>query len=174
MREILEDLKRLLEGVPEETTERFTRRLVEARRIFMYGVGRSGLMARSFGMRLVHLGREATVVGDTTPPAIQAGDLLVVCSRTGVSPILHHAVHLARKEGAGVAVVIGLEGAPLGQDADVVVRLPIDGARGESRQPMGSLFEQGLLLYLDSVVLKLMAALHRTSEDMERVHSNLP
>ena len=74
---ILRDLKRILDAVSEERTERFLRAIREARRVFMYGVGRSGLVARMFGMRLVHLGRDATIVGDTTTPAIRQGDLLM-------------------------------------------------------------------------------------------------
>ena len=41
------------------------RKLVECRRVFVYGLGRSGLIARTFGMRLVHLGRDATIVGES-------------------------------------------------------------------------------------------------------------
>lgn len=142
--------------------------------MFVYGLGRSGLVARMFGMRLVHLGRDATIVGDTTTPAIRSDDLLVLCSRTGQSPILRHAVHLARQQGARVAAVIGHADAPVARKADLVVRLPVDVARGEPSQPMGSLFEQALHLYLDVVVLRLMEQLRKTAADMERVHSNLP
>jgi D-arabinose 5-phosphate isomerase GutQ len=54
------------------------------------------------------------------------------------------------------------------------VRLPIEVATLEAPQPMGSLWEQALLLYLDGViVLRLMERLGLTDEDMERVHSNL-
>ncbi len=174
MRTILRDLRRVLDAVSERKTAEFTRKIIDARRIFVYGVGRSGLLARTFGMRLVHLGRDATVVGDTTTPAIRRGDLLVVCSRTGQSPVLHHAIHLARREGAGVVTVTGLRGAPVADDADLVIRLPLEQARSEQEQPMGSLFEQALLIFLDLVVLRLMTLLERTSEDMERIHSNLP
>ena len=171
---ILRDLTDVLKAVPDSETDPFLQALVGARRVFMYGVGRSGLVARMFGMRLVHLGRESTIVGDTTTPAIRADDLLVVCSRTGQSPILLHAVDLAHREGAKAAAVVGMQGTPLAQAADLVVRIPIEVARSEQRQPMGSLFEQALLLYLDRMVLRLMDALKRTVEDMERIHSNLP
>ncbi|MHC4134620.1 MAG: 6-phospho-3-hexuloisomerase [Planctomycetota bacterium] len=171
---VLRDLKRILDAVSEPRTERFLRAIREARRVFMYGVGRSGLVARMFGMRLVHLGRDATIVGDTTTPAIRQGDLLVVCSRTGQSPILHHAVRLAHNERAKVAAVVGMPEAPLARDVDLVVQLPLDVAQGEPDQPMGSLFEQALHLYLDGVVLQLMSKLQRTAADMERIHSNLP
>ena len=174
MRGVFRDLKRILEAVPAEDTRRFVLAIRDARRVFMYGLGRSGLVARMFGMRLVHLGREATIVGDTTTPAIREGDLMISCSRTGRSPILHHAVRLAHKEGARVAAVVGMEEAQLARKADLVVRLPLEAAKGEKDQPMGSLFEQALLLYLDQIVLCLMAELKKTVEDMERVHSNLP
>jgi 6-phospho-3-hexuloisomerase len=174
MRGVFRDLERILEAVPEEDTRRFVAAIRDARRVFMYGLGRSGLVARMFGMRLVHLGRDATIVGDTTTPAIGAKDLLIPCSRTGLSPILHHAVRLARKEGASVAAVVGRADSQPARKADLVVRLPLEVAEGERDQPMGSLFEQALLLYLDQVVVRLMAELNKTVEDMERVHSNLP
>jgi 6-phospho-3-hexuloisomerase len=128
---ILRDLDRILGGVDGESTRRFLDAIDGARRVFMYGLGRSGLVARMFGMRLVHLGREATIVGDTTTPAIRQGDLLVQCSRTGQSPILSHAVNLAHAEGAGVAAVVGGPEVPLAQDADLVVRLPMERAQRE-------------------------------------------
>jgi len=171
VRSVLEDLDRILKAVPEEETRRFVYAIRDARRVFMYGLGRSGLVARMFGQRLVHLGRDATVVGETTTPAIRAGDLLIQCSRTGQSPILHHIIKLAHREKGRAAAVVGTPGA---LKADLVVRLPLEAAKAETAQPMGSLFEQALLLYLDQVVVLLMAELKKTVEDMERIHSNLP
>jgi len=168
---VFRDLERILGAVPEEDTRRFVHAIRDAGRVFMYGLGRSGLVARMFGMRLVHLGRDATIVGDTTTPAIREGDLLIPCSRTGRSPILHHAIRLAHRQKAKVAAVVGT---PESLKAELVVRLPLEAAKAEKAQPMGSLFEQALLLYLDHVVLLLMAELKKTGEDMERVHSNLP
>lgn len=171
MRGVLQDLDRILKAVPADETQGFVTAIRDAPRVFMYGLGRSGLVARMFGMRLVHLGRDATIVGDTTTPAIRTGDLLIPCSRTGRSPILHHTIRLAHREGARVAAVVGTAET---LKADLVVRLPLEVAKGEKDQPMGSLFEQALLLYLDQVVLRLMAELKKTVEDMERIHSNLP
>ncbi|MFQ5844370.1 MAG: 6-phospho-3-hexuloisomerase [Planctomycetota bacterium] len=174
MREVLRHLGRILEAVPEQRTRRFERALLEASRVFVYGLGRSGLVARAFGMRLVHLGRDATIVGDTTTPAIRAGDLLVICSRTARSPILHHALRLAHREGASVVAVVAERGTTLAQEADLVVRLPLEAAGSPDIQPLGSRFEQTLLLYLDSVVLRLMVALGIDARKMEQIHSNLP
>lgn len=171
---VLKDLEKVLAAVPEEETDRLLEAIVRAPRVFIYGLGRSGLMARACAMRLVHMGREATIVGGTTTPAICTDDLLVVCSRTGRSPILQHAVNLAHSENASAAVVVGLPDAPLLSDADLVVRLPVELAEREQFQPMGSLFEQALLLYLDGLVVSLMDRLGISAEQMERVHFNLP
>jgi 6-phospho-3-hexuloisomerase len=174
MEEILKDLKAVLGAVPADRTEAFLDAIVNARRVFMYGLGRSGLVARAFGMRLVHLGRDATIVGDTTTPAIRADDLLVICSRTGRSPILRHAVDLGHREGARAVAVVGNADTALERAADLVVRLPIEEAADPARQPLGSLFEQALLLYLDATVTRLMQRLGITVEEMQEIHSNLP
>ena len=175
MESILADLRRILDAVPKETTNEFVDAIVNSKRVFMHGLGRSGLVARMFGMRLVHVSQDATIVGDTTTPAIRRDDLLVVCSRTGRSPILRHAVSLAHAEGARAVAVVGDEGTRLENPADLVVRLPSEVAHSAHRQPMGSLWEQALLLYLDGVVvLRLMEKLGLTQEDMEQIHSNLP
>jgi 6-phospho-3-hexuloisomerase len=174
MHDVLKDLRRILDGVSPRKTEQLLRLIVRAPRVFVYGLGRSGLVARMFGMRLVHLGRDATIVGDTTTPAIRDKDLLVVCSRTGKSPFLHHAMHLARSEGATIVAVTSELRTRLSREAALVVRLPVERADGASLQPLGSLFEQALLLYLDGIVLRLMTELGKTPEDMERIHANLP
>ena len=76
------------------------------------------------------------------------------------SPILRHAVSLAHNEGARAVAVVGDQDTRLASPADLVVRLPIELASGATPQPMGSLFEQALLLYLDGViVLRLMEKL---------------
>ena len=173
MEEILRDLKDVLAAVPQRESDEFLDAIVGARRVFMYGLGRSGLVARMFGMRLVHLGQDATIVGDTTTPAIAGDDLLVVCSRTGGSPILRHAVGLAHKEGARAAAVVGMDDNPVARAADLVVRLPLEVAQTD-RQPLGTLFEQALHLYLDATVVRLMAKLGKTVEQMQEIHSNLP
>ena len=171
---LLRDLSTILNHVPDEKTDGFIAAIDGAKRVFVYGLGRSGLVARMFGMRLVHLERSATVVGETTTPAICEDDLLVLCSRTGRSPMLHHAVSLAHRERARVAALVGLARTPLDEDVDILVRLPLERAGAETIQPMGSLFEQALHLYLDMVVLRLMQKWGKTAETMQKIHFNLP
>jgi 6-phospho-3-hexuloisomerase len=150
--------------------------ILDTRRVFVTGLGRTGLMARGFAMRLMHLGRQVYHVGDVITPSIQAGDLLVICSRTGSSKVLAHYVRIARNVKARVAVVTARADSIAARGADVVLaiddKLPKRG-NGDARPlpPLGSLFEQALLIVLDQIVLDLMQVLDLTEEDMARIHT---
>ena len=61
----------------------FIEALLSAKRVFVIGAGRSGLVAKAFAMRLMHLGLDIHVVGETITPALREGDILVVVSGSG-------------------------------------------------------------------------------------------
>ena len=154
----------------------FEKTLLGARRVFVIGLGRTGLMARGFAMRLMHLGRRVYHVGDVITPAIRRGDLLVICSRTGRSPVLLHYVGIARKSGARVAVVTGERASPVARRADVILHLPSETPRPSKKgragePPLGSIFEQALMLVFDQMVVHLMAVLGLTADDLRRIHT---
>jgi 6-phospho-3-hexuloisomerase len=175
-------LVRVLSEVRPSELDAFEKMLLGARRIFVTGLGRTGLMARGFAMRLMHIGRRVYHVGDVITPAIRRGDLLVICSRTGRSPVLRYYIEIARRAGARVAIVTGVRGSPAAKRSDAVLLLPSEGhaakspAKGRRRAvadtlPLGSLFEQALLLVLDAVVARLMATLGLSPEDLRRIHT---
>ena len=151
---ILDDLTRVLHGVPEKSTDAFVDAIVDAKCVFMHGLGRSGLVARMFGMRLVHLSQLATIVGDTTappdPPRRSARGLLA--HRPGPRfSVMRSAWRTTRGRARWPSV--GDENTRLAKPADLVIRLPIELASAATPQPMGSLFEQALLLYLDGIIV---------------------
>ena len=181
MQAALVPLAKVLAEVRPAEVDAFEKVLLGARRIFVTGLGRTGLMARGFAMRLMHLGRRVYHVGDVITPAIRRGDVLVICSRTGRSPVLVYYIDIARKAGARVAVVTGVKGSPVGRRADAVLVLPSE-AKGASKRrargsksapvlPLGSLFEQALLLVLDAVVSRLMDTLGLSADDLRRIHT---
>ena len=181
MQAALVPLARVLADVRPSEVDAFEKLLLGARRIFVTGLGRTGLMARGFAMRLMHLGRRVYHVGDVITPAIRRGDVLVICSRTGRSPVLVYYVDIARKAGARVAVVTGVRRSPVARRADTVLILPSEArAKGKPRGrpkgagpalPLGSLYEQALLLVLDAVISRLMETLGLSPDDLRRIHT---
>jgi 6-phospho-3-hexuloisomerase len=170
----LEDLAHVLERVTPDEVAAYETAILSSQRIFVTGLGRTGLMARGFAMRLMHLGRRVYHVGDVITPSIQAGDLLIICSRTGRSQVLLHYIEIARRSGGSVAVVTADAESPVAQSADVILSIddrPALARRAVHAQPLGSLFEQALLIVLDQVVLSLMEALDLTEAEMARIHT---
>lgn len=86
MTEIVRQVRDALCRVKEEEIKALIEsllRLTDGRRLFVIGAGRSGLVGRAFAMRMMQLGLNAFVVGETTTPALEKGDLLMTISRSG-------------------------------------------------------------------------------------------
>lgn len=181
-RKILLDVGVVLGGVSEEEAEDLVRRIAAARSVFVAGVGRSGLMARAFAMRLMHVGRPTYVVFDPTTPPIAAGDLLVLCSGSGRTSSMVAIAERARAAQASIALITAAIISPLGALASTRVLIPphVESPRPgqvvsepEILQPVRTLFEQSLLLFLDSLILALMGRLGVTATEMEARHTDL-
>ncbi|MEK3784948.1 6-phospho-3-hexuloisomerase [Paenibacillus sp. FSL K6-1230] len=152
--------------------------LLGAKRIFCAGAGRSGFMMRSLAMRLMHAGQQAYVVGETTTPGIGAGDLLLIGSGSGETAGLAAMANKAKALGASVALLTTAPNSRIGEMADIAIQLP--GAPKDNNdsssvtiQPMGSLFEQSLLLCGDALILRIMELTHQTGQGMYGMHANL-
>lgn len=173
--------KEISESVKEIDTaqmEAWIDRLMQSEAVFVAGSGRSGLMMRAFAMRLMQMGRRVHVVGDTVTPAIGERDLLIIGSGSGETQSLVSMAHKAKLIGSAVALITIKPESTIGQLADVIVQLP--GTTKDQQQdalttvqPMASLFEQTMLVVLDSVILRLMEKHELGSDQMFGLHANL-
>ena len=148
-----------------------------ADRIFVAGAGRSGLVLRMAAMRLMHLGRTVHVAGDTTTPAISAGDVLLVASGSGTTTGVVTAAETAAKAGARIAAFTTNPASPLASLSDALVIIPAaqktDHGSTLSRQYSGSLFEQVLFLATESVFQTLWDNTDEPAEQLWLRHANL-
>lgn len=65
---IVNELNRSINCLNQQDIDNFVKKVESHKRIFVYGMGRSGLMLKAFAMRLMQLGFIAYVVGETTTP----------------------------------------------------------------------------------------------------------
>ncbi|GAB4166838.1 MAG: SIS domain-containing protein [Thalassobaculales bacterium] len=144
-----------------------------ARRCFLYGVGRNGLMLQAFAMRLHHLGLEAPFVGQLATPPIGPGDVLVLAAALGSLPSADAMAAAAARAGARVAVITARpEKVPL---AHLRINLPartMDDA-GTGALPLGSGFELALHLLCEVVVVHILEQRRLTDADLAARHANL-
>jgi 6-phospho-3-hexuloisomerase len=174
---ISDEVRSALTHTSDEELERLVDAIVQARGIFCTGQGRSGFMVRAFAMRLVHVGLNAYVVGETTTPAIGPGDVLVAASGSGQTRTTLAIVQAAKERGAETACLTAHPDSPIGRECDMPVELhaPITTVsdHAKSIQPPGSLYEQALLIVCDAAVMTLINRLGTTEEEMRARHTKL-
>jgi 6-phospho-3-hexuloisomerase len=178
-RQILDELEASFASVNEEQAQRLMEALLAAKRIFVGGRGRTGLVMQAFSMRLMHLGFQVAIVGETLAPNITSADLLIAGSGSGETRFTNLAADIAQGVGAKIACITARPDSRLARKANLVVTLSGQTFRAPSAdapvsvQPPGSLFEQGLWLLLDTVVLMLMQHMGITTEQLLARHANI-
>jgi len=189
--EIVAGIKDSIENLNMKEVEQLIELLLEAKdkKIFIVGMGRSGFVARAFALRLMNLGFNVYFLGETITPAAEKGDILMAISGTGATKMVLTASTAAKEIGATVIAFTSFSESPLGQMADQTVTIKgrtksgwpkeedylarqLMGER-EPLTPLGSVFENNCMVFLDSLVVELMHRLGRTEEDLKRRHATI-
>ena len=190
-REIIEGTKRAIDEIDPEQVEELARILVEAkekgRKIFVVGMGRSGFVGRAFALRLMNMSFDVYVVGETITPAAEKGDILIAISGSGETKGTVSAAEVAKEIGARVVAVTSHPDSTLGRLADHVVVVKGRTKVAERKDyiarqitgemeplgPLGTMFENACMVFLDSLIVELMARLGITEDEIRKRHANI-
>ena len=177
LEKILAEIEEVLKKVNEDHLSTIASLLVN-KRIFIIGEGRSGFMGKSFAMRLMHLGADVFVVGETTTPSIAKGDLLVAISGSGKTNSVVWTAEKVKELGCEVIAVTTNLDSPLASVATEILEIPAATKyrrEGESAsiQPLGSLFDQSVHIVLDAICLAYSNHSQASHQDAFNRHSNL-
>ncbi|OAS89497.1 MULTISPECIES: 6-phospho-3-hexuloisomerase [Metabacillus] len=152
------EIQGVLSQIKEENLQEIATKLVDAKRIFVIGEGRSGFMGKSFAMRLMHLNANVFSVGETITPSIAEGDILLAVSGSGTTKSVVWTAEKAKELNCQVIAVTTNSESPLAAASSDVLHIPAATkyrADGEiqSVQPLGSLFDQSVHIVFDSICL---------------------
>ena len=185
---ILGNIRDAEEYLVEEDIAKFIEVITTANNIFVTGAGRSGLAAKAFAMRLMHLGLSSYVVGETISPAINEGDCILAISGSGETNTIVTAAKISKKRGAKVLALTSYPKSTLGKIADGIIhvkgrtKVDEDDENYLKRQikgnytsltPLGTAFELTSLVFLDGLVSELMHAMGKTEQDLKDRHTVL-
>ena len=189
MRLMASKVRSIANGISDEEVEGLLREILAARRVYVMGAGRSGLVAKAFAMRLMHLGLTSYVVGETVTPALFPGDLMVVFSGSGETKTVADIAESAKSIGGKLCLITSRRDSRIGRIADccVVIESQRDdtGAEGgefEIRQmmgkhksfaPLGTLFETASVIFADAVISRLMEIRGINVEALKGRHVNI-
>lgn len=191
--DISEFIIRAAQLIKPEEVERMVNELIDFYKnrrngkILIMGAGRSGLVGRAFAMRLLHLGYNSYVLGETIVPPIGENDIVIAISGSGRTKLIVTAAEAAKEAKAKIIAITSYSESPLGKIADIIVEVPgrtkystnedyfarqILGIT-EPLAPLGTLFEDTAQIFLDGVIAELMIRLNKSEEDLRLAHANI-
>jgi 6-phospho-3-hexuloisomerase len=190
-KEILIGAQKAIDELDMDLVEKLIQMILGSRekKIFVVGVGRSGFVGRAFALRLMNLGFNVYFLGETITPAAGKEDMVIAISGSGTTKLALTASSTAREIGTKVAAITSYPQSPLGDLADIVVSIggrtklgwpkeedylarQLLGER-ETLSPLGSIFENNCMVFLDSLVVELMHRLGKTEDEMRKLHATI-
>lgn len=171
---IIEKISGILSATDESYDAQLTGMLDSAKRIFVSGAGRSGLIGRFFAMRLMHSGYDVSVVGEIVTPSIKEGDLLLIISGSGETEQLIAFAKKAKSIGAKIVLISAKSSSTLGDIADGIFQIGSETQYGKVKgMPMGTVFELSTLLFLEALISHVIHEKGIPEEEMRTRHANL-
>jgi 6-phospho-3-hexuloisomerase len=182
---IAEHIKKVASRLDTDSASALVENILVAKKIFLMGAGRSGLAARAFAMRLMHMGFQVHVVGETTAPAVQSDDLVIAVSGSGETTSIANLGAISKKLGSKLATITSNKDSTLGKLSDVVVIIPgrpkedIDYEDYQERRmigytqlaPLGTVFEISALVFMDAVITELMVKTGASEDELKKRHT---
>ncbi|MFH1732990.1 MAG: SIS domain-containing protein [Planctomycetota bacterium] len=173
-RSVLADVARCVQSVDAHQVRVFVDAIASKRRLFLIGSGRSGAMLEAMAVRLGHLDVAAHVAGKPDCPEIKHGDLVLVGSGSGRTPVPLERAIAARRAGAAITLITTNPVSPIAKMAKIVIHVPAaEAPAGSSHHTLRSLFEESLLIICDCACRMLQHKLGFSTEDMQERHSTV-
>lgn len=168
---LLKEIEKILGSDHKENVGEVIDLISKSDNIFVYGVGRSGLVAKAFAIRLVQLGVSVYFVGDIATPIVDDKSLVLIISATGETMSAIQTANICRRVGAKVVVITGKASSKLAHAANVIFPLATE-TTDESRKlaPLGTLFEDAAMILLDGVIAELMEKMGQDDKKMRSRH----
>ncbi len=182
-------IAQIAERIEDEEVDRLIGALTGANRVFVMGAGRSGLVAKGFAMRLMHLGLQSFVVGETITPSFGVDDAMVIFSGSGRTKTVVDIATTAKEIGGKLCVITANPAGGVATMADVVVEIESnrdpgidDSCEFERRQmtgehksfaPLGTIFETTAMVFADAVISRLMELGQVDEGQMKKRHTNI-
>ncbi|GAA5818754.1 MAG: 6-phospho-3-hexuloisomerase [Methanobrevibacter sp. CfCl-M3] len=166
----------------------FIETILASDNIFIYGVGRSGLVGKGFIEKLVNLNLKSFFYGDIQSPTIKHDDCLIALSGSGETKSVIESVESAKEKGCKILSLTNNLNSSLAKLSDVIWF--IDGEEPKSDSdiefeerlitgeyiklaPLGTLFELTSMFILDSFIGELILVLGKTEDEIIKKRFNL-
>jgi 6-phospho-3-hexuloisomerase len=174
---VLEELKKVFCDTQIDY-EGLAKRISKSTNVVCLGAGRVGLVMEAFAKRLMHLGKTAYAYTDSNLPRTTSSDLLIVGSGSGNTKSIVTIAKIASESGLDTVLLTANPESEISKISGLVCRIKCPHKSDpspelRSMQPMTTLFEQSLYIWLDGFVLYYMKKYSIYEADMKNRHNEL-
>lgn len=176
VREVAATLDALSAQVDWERAADVAARLDGARRVLLFGAGRSRGIALAVGQRLGHVGLDVALIGEAGNQRFDARDVLIVVSGSGRTPSSVLTAEQGKDPGEGTVVALtATPDSPIGRVADVVLEVPARFRAPEPTDlaPFTALFDVCTLVVGEALAKLVMVRRGMVDADIERHRPNV-
>lgn len=166
-------IKTISKKLDKENINKLINEIINTKRIFLMGAGRSGLEARAFAMRLMHLGFDVHIIGDVTTPVPTKEDLVIIISGSGKTQSIVDLGTDIKGKGPKMAIITTNKDYYLILDMAIIIPVIIEDIDKDLREcflPMGTLFEVVSHIFLDAIISELKYRTGTTEAKMKDRH----
>ena len=175
---LVREIVRVTKKIKQPDLVSFVDQVQKAQKVYVTGEGRSGLVAKSFAVRLARLGKMVYVVGETVTPPIAPNDLFIAVSGSGETKTVVETVKICRVMRGNVISLTATEKSSITRIShfSVVIQAHLPKRLGHiyhlreligvpERPPVASIFELASLIFLEAAAFKLEAIWQRNNRD---------
>lgn len=184
LEEFFANARKVFKKIDEEQMERVVTLILEAKKIYVLGIGHSGMFGRILAMKLNHVGLRAYSVFDEINPPFQRNDLFIAISQSGETKTIVSLAEMAIKLGGMVLIVTSEAKSTLGGLSEAVllieksaddVSFPVLSRMGDTSNQnfAGALFGFNIYVLFYALILMLADKLLETPESINSRHANL-
>ncbi|MFW6038672.1 MAG: SIS domain-containing protein [Candidatus Saliniplasma sp.] len=169
---ILKSISKSLDSVSDLDLKKASEIIINSEQVFVYGAGRSGLVGRTFAMRLMQIGFTAFFIGETITPSVNSNDCAIFISKTGETQTAIQAAKIIKdRVGAETILLTASPESTLAGYSDEIITLDIVRTdKDKTLAPLGTIFENSAMIFLDAFIAELMDKIGETEEGMEIRH----
>ena len=168
---IMNQVLETVSSIDDASKDKLIDEILKAKKIFIYGAGRSGLVGQLFAVRLVQIGFDVHFVGDMTTPIIGSDDLTILISNTGETMSAVQTANIARRLGCTVVSITSNSHNKLAHASNIVVEVRHRGKDDKVHAPLGTIFEDSVSIFFDSIVPAIMKRMDIGEDDMRKRHA---
>ena len=172
------------ENISDNDLESVIKIILDAPKVFVLGIGHSGMFGRILSMKLRHVGVEAYTVFDEINPPFKKNDLFIAISQSGNTSTIVTLAEKAKKLGGRVIGITSNDKSSLTEISDAYLKIgkidnklnfDILGTLGvkNNQNLLGSLFGFNIYILFYLIVIMIAKKRGETAEEINSRHATL-